>query len=431
MTQPNYNGTGPVPISASQLTTFATCRRAWAYEKIDGIARPETGATNDGTAIHNEVERYFKEGVAPERLEAKALLGLCPPRAQHLVAEAEFTLAWPGEDALLRGKIDLVDPVNHVIYDHKTTSNIDRYAKSEEDLATDAQTVLYGVAYRAVFDNRDEVRLQWNYVKREQPRNRPPQTRPVTLTQNLQMLEAGLQKWRPVVADLVQIAKRRPPASEVEASPGEACFKYGGCHFKDLCADYAGHRKVKEVATVSPEVLAKLAALSSSTPAPLPEVRTEVVEVPPESRQLTPLAATPPPVMPLLDSVRIALDIAPAVVPPDAQPNVSPTEPAPPPMVEVKRGRGRPKGSVKVPQVDPQIRVDGFSAYEPVVEQPVPDSVPPPVETAPVARHYSHDELIAVIDSTIWEVRNEPEANLDQRIEAAKLAVALLGLGRV
>ncbi len=428
MTQSTYNGTGPVPISASQLTTFATCRRAWAYEKLEGITRPETGATNDGTAIHNEVECYFKNGTAPERPEAKALLGLCPPRAEHLVAEAEFTLAWPGEDALLRGKIDLVDPVNHVIYDHKTTSNIDRYAKSEEDLATDAQTVLYGVAYRAVFDNRDEVQLQWNYVKREQPRNRPPQTRPVTLTQNLEMLEAGLLKWRPVVADLVQIAKRRPKAVEVEASPGEACFKYGGCHFKDLCPDYAGHRKVKEVDPVSPEILAKLAALSSSTPAPLPESRAEVVEVPPESRQLIPLAAPPPPVMPLLDSVRIALDIAPSVVPPDAQPNVSPTEPAPPPVVEVKRGRGRPKGSVKVARVDAAEYVASMTTPEADLPDSVPMSVHP---TQGATRHYTHDELITVIDSTIWEVRNEPEANLDQRIEAAKLAVALLGLNRV
>lgn len=418
MTQPTqpYDGVGPVPISASQLTTFATCRRLWAYDKLDGVERPETDATNEGHAIHAEVEAYFKHGTAPERPEAKALLALCPPRAPHLVAEAEFTLAWPGEDALVRGKIDLVDPTQHLVLDHKTTSNIDRYAKTREDLELDAQAVLYGLAYRARFHNIPEVKLQWNYVKREQPRNRAPKTLPVDLVQTIPMLEAGLHHWAPVVTDLVQIAKRLPKAIDVPASPGDACFKYGGCHYRDRCPDYAGNRK-KETPPVNPSVLAHLARLGAATPAPLPE--NEPPKAPEtaadESKPLTPAATViAPPAMPLLDSVRIALDIAPPVVPPDAQPDVTPTDPPPPPLVEVKRGRGRPKGSVKVAPVDPQIRVDGFSAPESPTEHPAP----------PVSES---NNLRTFVVETIGLAR---DGTLDQRIEAAKLAVALLNLAK-
>jgi hypothetical protein len=50
--------------------------------------------------------------------------------------------------------------------------------------------------------------------------------------------------------------------------------------------------------------------------------------------------------MPLLDSLRIDFGAAPAVVPPDAAPNVTPSDPPMPPQeveVAAKRGRGRPK----------------------------------------------------------------------------------------
>jgi len=162
---------------------------------------------------------------------------------------------------------------------------------------------------------------------------------------------------------------------------------------------------------VNPAVLAHLARLGAATPAPLPE--NEPPKAPEtaggESKPLTPAATViTPPAMPLLDSVRIALDIAPAVIPPDAQPDVTPNDPPPPPLVEVKRGRGRPKGSVKVAPVDPQIRVEAPT------EHPAP----------PVSESYNLRTFVA---ETIGLAR---DGTLDQRIEAAKLAVALLNLAK-
>lgn len=444
---PSWDGSGPVPISASQLSTFESCKRLWGYEKVEGRRKPDTDATADGTAIHSEVEAYFRHGTHPVRPESQILLTHLPKPAPELLPEAEFTLAWPGVDALLRGKIDLVDPRNHTIYDHKTTSSIDRYAKSSDELRLDAQTVMYGLAYRAMFSKVEEINLRWNYVKREQPKTRPPQTRPVDLVQDLTLLEEGLQKWHPVVVELVQITKSRVRALDIPANPGDACFKFGGCPFRDECPDYAGKRKIVEPPVSDPAVLALLAKLGAATPAPLPDPEYVAAAVP----------AKPPlvlvaPSMPLLDSVRIAFDVQSAVVPPDAQPNVSKVDPPPPPVVEVKRGRGRPKktpvesGLTAGPP--PPTEPVGLTAAE--TEQPwidvkdvkmtswSPDDlpVPAPIQVKGLALPKSAQnqesptdaELIAFVELAIRSVGDKEL--LQTRLDAARLAMDLLSYRR-
>lgn len=421
---PSWDGHGPIPISASQLATFETCRRLWGFEKIEGRPKTETKATADGTAIHQEVEDYFRHGTKPTRPESQILLTLLPAPDPSLVPEAAFELAWPGVDALLRGKIDLVDPRTHTIYDHKTTTNIDRYAKSSDELRLDAQTVMYGLAYRAIFSKVEVANLRWNYVKREQPKTRPPQTLPVDLVQDLTLLEEGLQKWHPIVVDLVQITKSRVRALDIPANPGDACFKFGGCPFRGECPDYAGKRKVVEETVSDPALLAYLASLGAATPPPSPEPMNDPAPKPEASTNI-PVA----PAMPLLDAVRIAFDVKSEVVPPDAQPNVSRIEPPPPPINEQKRGRGRPK----------KLASEGVQA-EPILEQPF-DVPPPPTpvtesaykeptlsfiytdQPSPSASQ-SDDELVAFVEMTIHSVSESDPIQI--RLDSARLAMDLL-----
>ena len=420
---PSWDGQGPVPISASQLATFETCPRLWGYEKMEGRPKSETAATADGTAIHLEVENYFRHGTHPTRPEAQILLTLLPPPDPALIPEAAFELAWPGVDALLRGKIDLVDPRTHTIYDHKTTSNIDRYAKSSDELRLDAQTVMYGLAYRAIFSKVEVANLRWNYVKREAPKTRPPQTLPVDLVQDLTLLEEGLQKWHPIVVELVQIAKSRVRALDIHANPGDACFKFGGCPFRAECPDYAGKRKVVEKPVSDPSLLAYLASLGAATPA----VAQELPEPPaPVAERATSIPTAPS--MPLLDSVRIAFDVQSAVVPPDAQPNVSESEPAPPAILEQKRGRGRPKRtpiesglSVAPP---PPLNI-GLPPWETTTVEvkglPLPESARKPGSPSDM-------ELVDFVELAIRSVGDNEL--LQTRLDAARLAMDLLNYRR-
>jgi len=434
---PSWDGSGPVPISASQLSTFESCKRLWGYEKVEGRRKPDTDATADGTAIHLEVENYFRHGTHPVRPESQILLTHLPKPAPELLPEAEFTLAWPGVDALLRGKIDLVDPRNHTIYDHKTTSSIDRYAKSSDELRLDAQTVMYGLAYRAMFSKVEEINLRWNYVKREQPKTRPPQTRPVDLVQDLTLLEEGLQKWHPVVVELVQITKSRVRALDIPANPGDACFKFGGCPFRDECPDYAGKRKIVEPPVSDPAVLALLAKLGAATPAPLPDPEYVSAATP-----VRPPVVLTAPTMPLLDSVRIAFDVQSAVVPPDAQPNVTPNDPPPPSVVEVKRGRGRPKKVTPIESVGPtaaEAEAPWINLKDPKLNLPAlpttprsPDTIPVRGLPLPEAQRKpgspSDTELIDFVELAIRSVGDNEL--LQTRLDAARLAMDLLSYRR-
>jgi hypothetical protein len=325
----------PILISASQLANFRDCPRKWAFEKLDLIERPETAATQDGTLIHKQLEDWYRDGIAPTRPEAQAVLTHTPSRAEHLSPEQEFQFTWPGVPALCRGYMDLVDPATQTVHDYKTARDINRSAKTPEDLLLDAQGVIYGAAYRLLHGPVPVVNLQWTYVQREQPKTRPPKTKPVRAAQGISEMEAGIAHWTPVVQELYQIATKHTKAADVPANRS-ACFKYGPCPFREVCLDFGGRSEPQpEEAPMDPAVLAALASASKTKP---------VVKATPEP-EAAPMANQPPP-MDRLAALEADFGAVPAIVPPDAQPNVTPSDPPAPPVQsgpapKAKRGRGK------------------------------------------------------------------------------------------
>lgn len=344
-------------MSASQLATYRDCPRKWAFDKLDKVEREENDAANEGSAIHDEVEAWYLHGTPPTRPTAKALLSHLPPRdSPGLLAEEPVQFVWPGahgEPVLLRGYVDLLqigEDGSVTIYDHKSTSQR-KYIKTVDDLRYDPQVLAYGIGARlhAAANGRpipETVRMQWTYVVRENPKTKPPHTEPVVLEQTTVDLEEGLRRWQDTVADMVRatVESRSTPIGSRALkvlSNTEACFKYGKCPFRELCPDYVGAAPPpKEVAPMSAELLAKLAAMSNATPPPAPPSD----EVPAQTAVPEP-KFTPPP-MPLLDTLRAIESSQQPVVPPDAQPNVSANDPPPPPVVTAApKKRGRPAGS--------------------------------------------------------------------------------------
>ena len=338
-----------ITISASQISTFRDCPRKWAFDKIDSVPRAETEATNAGKAIHDEIEAWYKHGTTPLKRESKALLQHLPPRGEGLLVEWGFEFAWPGIEAIAHGFVDLVDLNTNTVYDHKTTKNLARYAKSPETLAEDPQQILYGVAHRVLNRPSDSnVRLQWTYVEREStPRpDRAPKTNPVSRIQDLSEVESGLRLLTPVVEEIVQIRKSGKKAPEVRHDTG-ACYKYGKCHYRDLCPDFAGSKSTTKEApmTLSAETLARLAAASTKPP----DVAV-VAEAAPKPAPT--VAEAGPPKMGLLDTARIDLGVRPAVLPPDAQPNQTPEDPPMPDTIPEKTPR---KTRTTKSAIDPRI----------------------------------------------------------------------------
>lgn len=336
-------------LSASQISTFRDCPRKWAFDKLDGVPRKESFSANEGTAIHAEVEDYYVNGNAPSRPEALALMTHLPQPSPSLVAEQEFSFVWPGENALVRGYMDLFCHAPLKVWDHKTTSS-KRYFKTVEDLMVDPQATIYGLAARLLENAmREDVELQWTYVIREQPKTRAPHTHVVAFTQTTDMLYDAMNVLNPSVSELVQIASASAKAKDVPANSGDPCFRYGGCPYKDLCADYAGHKK-EAIQMPDNDLLALLRAASNAV-----EVPSE--PVPPAPIPAATPSAGPAPAMPLMDTSAVSEAVTVQVVPPDAQPNVSESDPPPPPTEAPKRGR-------------PKAKTDGAPAPAPPLPSP-------------------------------------------------------------
>lgn len=335
----------PVPISASQIKTFRSCPKAWAYDKLDRVERRESGAAAAGTAIHAEVENYYLHGTAPTRCESLALLAHLPTRFKRPRIEEPVSFLFPYQPrAWVRGFIDLRHGPN--VYDHKTVAVIKAGRHLDVDtLPVDEQGVLYGFHTRLMerMPNSEDVILQWNYVQRESTK-----VKPIRARQSLTVLDNALRDMTSTVNQIVDAVTQKGTARDFVGNPNH-CFKYGKCQYAEFCPDFVGKTSeptVREETPMNADLLAQLRAASASlSTAKVPEPPTP----PPAPQTVAPAQASdhPDPTLPSIadlggvidDSVRVA------VVPPDAAPNVTPSDPPPPELVQVKRGRGRPPKS--------------------------------------------------------------------------------------
>lgn len=397
---------GPITISASQLSTFSDCPRKWAFDKLDGVPRGETEATNEGKAIHDEVEQWYLHGTPPKRKAALALLAHLPERGPQVVPEVPFEFVWPGLDCLAHGYVDLNNYAERRVYDHKTVRSLSRSLKTAEELRLDAQGVLYSVAMRVLTKSTRPVSLQWTYVVREEPKTRPPKTELVTLDHTDADVEEGLAKWTPVAAEILRLRKAGGRALDVLPNTA-ACMKYGPCQYRDLCPDYGRSSKPQpQEDDMSMDLLARLAAASAAPMTATPTAQAEASSRNPMDEITSDPSMPTAPKMRLLDTLRVDDTVTPAIKPPDAQPNVSPTEPALPEAEVVAekpaaKRRGRPPKTVH------------------------PEQPSAPIESASNASLLSPSQK-AALDRTVD--LNGDEAALDQaRVEykAAELKEAL------
>jgi hypothetical protein len=417
----------PIFISPSQMASFRDCPRKWAFDKLDCVPRRETKATAAGTAIHKEVEDYYRHGTVPESREAQALLAHLPPRGPDVEVEVEFSFAWPyTKNVMVHGIIDLVHRPTHRVMDHKTSANLDKALKTPDDLALDAQAAVYGTAYRVMTGHRGDVGLQWTYVQRDAPKRAPPPTIPVVKVQSLTEVEAAFGHWRSTVDELVQIRRRGGKAADVRADTS-TCYKYGPCQYRDLCVDFPQNRKPTPELPMDPALAARLRAASTAPLADLPPPRNvEAADAPePMTRPEGRVIAEPAP-MGRIVALAATLGVPPpepAILPPDAQPNVTPNEPPPPPLVSVappkrtrsKKSAGETAAQVQIltPTSNPPYSLQAMM----VVGR---TTIPEPVDLPDVEPF----DLEGFVESVVR--RAESSADLTVSLEAARIAVDLL-----
>lgn len=218
-------------VSASQITTFRDCPRKWYFNKIVGLETPSTPATELGSAVHQVLENYLRDGVDFPSTEAGEIArsgAHLLPDDQHV--EIELSLdEMPLADSPIKvaGFIDALYPQRHQILDHKTSSN-KRYTKTRRELRENVQLILYARAYidRAV--DAESVLLTHIYYG---TRSRWSKRVEVSLTR-----AEILEKWATIRADIEEMMRVSTLPNAGEVSPNRAtCDKYGGCPFAGKC----------------------------------------------------------------------------------------------------------------------------------------------------------------------------------------------------
>lgn len=289
--------------SATQIDTFLECRRKWAWDKIARIPRGQNKGAQVGDRCHLQLEKYldgqeldFTEVVHGVKIGdvCASVVHLLPTpceaatgpetkeeqRARHarhgLAIETSFRWQSPKTGFVYVGRKDVevedsgtipgIAEANGLepgaktgvpgVLDHKHTSSIASYAKSDEDLEWDAQSGLY--AYDAIVRTGSPlVDLAWNYGQTKGARYAERRHLRVHRDHAVKVFRA----IESVARDMTTIHERAPkfdnaPRDGIEGPPdmgkewretlarfveginpnASACEKYGGCPYRHLCA---------------------------------------------------------------------------------------------------------------------------------------------------------------------------------------------------
>lgn len=228
--------------SASQLSKFRACGRAWWFERVAGYRTPPGPSQLLGSAIHKGAEDYLTDGAEPGDARVVAALesvaAHTPPGGRlHVEGGIEIPLA-PALDGTPRafvGFIDLLDdgdPVRPVITDHKTTSDL-KYAKTSYELAEDVQMLAYAKHAIDKYPSAVEVELRHNVI--------PTRGIPRAVMTSTKVSRAHVErKWSSFLPIFAEMDRTHAisNAADVPATGHETgeCSKYGGCPHAGRCA---------------------------------------------------------------------------------------------------------------------------------------------------------------------------------------------------
>lgn len=259
-----------VEISASQIGTWQTCQRKWAYTYVAGIRSPGNASSQLGSAVHEKLERHMLAGEAFDltpredgaptvdqiaaqavpfvprtwlAVEAPFRLAVTPRGSvigsgdesaaiEEARAYARGTTTWhDGSDlaiVVLNGRIDVVRDSTTVL-DWKTSKDVRRYAKTPDDLDTDPAAIIYAAALETATNRRSHegTSLDWIYLSTKLEGARPVR-HAIQGVKRLPLLAPALEGI---------VAARKAWKSPEDAPPNPAgCMAYGGCFFRDRCS---------------------------------------------------------------------------------------------------------------------------------------------------------------------------------------------------
>lgn len=236
-------------FSPTQISTYIECPRKWAWRRIAKIYEPPNASAALGTETHALLEKYLTDGTMPDHVAhpvaakvASSGLHLLPtPGTEGMLLERQFRFQSPRTHYVYNGLKDVeiapgvpvvtlgADGSAPIVIDHKTTSSIDAYAKSADDLLYDPQAIIYAIDSMARFESR-RVDLRWVYYQTKGV------NRSYVTSQRIESSHAAK-----VFETIEQVASEAASALDLGLQPLDlepnpsACNAYGGCPHRHRC----------------------------------------------------------------------------------------------------------------------------------------------------------------------------------------------------
>ena len=220
-------------LSATEIDTFNTCRRKWAYQYLDDIKPPPAKAAKFGLLVHEFLQKYLTgysiDHHSPEGLVAGAGLQYLP---RHLpITNVERSILFLNNGHIFHGYIDFYEEVGSqtwLIGDHKTCSTF-ATALTPDELKANIQANIYAQwAFQEL--GAETVKLKWIYYRTKG-------------TPQAKCIEAEIKKpeqnslfWPQlqIASDIKTIVEKKLDSVELPKNLS-ACFKYGRCPFYGPC----------------------------------------------------------------------------------------------------------------------------------------------------------------------------------------------------
>jgi hypothetical protein len=226
-------------LSPSQIDTYVSCRRKWAWKYIVGLHTPSNKSAALGTEVHGQLEKYLAGGHIDFSKDsgyiAQAGIHLLPkPKTLGMLIESEFEFTYRG--IKFGGRRDLVLPGQ--VWDHKSTSAM-KWAKSREDLETDIQANVY--AWSKLVEEPDlvYVDLAWVYYQTKGTRKSKKVELRVFREQAQMAMDCVADIGHEMIGEyektisLDDVAKRSYVKGLTPTV--ETCGAYGGCPYQGQC----------------------------------------------------------------------------------------------------------------------------------------------------------------------------------------------------
>lgn len=212
--------------SPSQFATWLDCPRKWAFSRV--LPSGPKPAAELGQRVHTVAEAWLRDGtLPPDTVEGRIFLAGVQhlPEPGTVLVESDFRFERP--TWIAHGRRDFVWDTG--VGDHKTTSGL-QWAKSEEDLRTDPQGVIYAASVM-LEQNRDDAELLWVYYGTGNALGR---SKRVHLRVHIDDVARELERFDAIAVEMSEINRPGVNPKEVDYN-ASACAKYGGCEYVEVC----------------------------------------------------------------------------------------------------------------------------------------------------------------------------------------------------